>query len=225
MRLMGKRGRPREFDRDAALRRAMEVFWRRGYEGTSISDLTAAMGINSPSLYAAFGCKEALFREAVALYDAVEGEAVERALREATTTRAAVEAMLRGSVDAYVCPEKPTGCMIVLAGTTCAQENEGVREFLSTYRRQGLDALRRRLARGVTEGDLPAGIDTAALAAYYTAVLQGLSIQARDGATRATLGAVVDCAMVAWDRLVEPRVRRSPRRAKRVRTSSASARG
>ncbi|WP_436626235.1 TetR/AcrR family transcriptional regulator [Sorangium sp. So ce136] len=202
---MAGRGRPRSFDRAAALRRAMEVFWERGYEGTSLSDLTAAMGINSPSLYAAFGCKESLFREAVSLYNQVEGAAVARAMREAPTARGAVEAMLRGNAEAYVSPGKPSGCMIVLAATLGTQESEAVRCHLAEVRRGAVVELQRRLDRGVVEGDLPAGTDTAALAAFYTTVLQGLSIQARDGASREALLAVVDCAMAAWDALARPR--------------------
>ncbi|WP_437306380.1 TetR/AcrR family transcriptional regulator [Sorangium sp. So ce388] len=202
---MAGRGRPRSFDRAAALRRAMEVFWERGYEGTSLSDLTTAMGINSPSLYAAFGCKEALFREAVSLYNEVEGAAVARAMREEPTARRAVEAMLRGNAEAYVSPGKPSGCMIVLAATLGTQESEAVRSHLAEVRRGALVELQRRLDRGVAEGDLPAGTDTAALAAFYTTVLQGLSIQARDGASREALLAVVDCAMAAWDALARPR--------------------
>ncbi|WP_438006816.1 TetR/AcrR family transcriptional regulator [Sorangium sp. So ce321] len=202
---MAGRGRPRSFDRAAALRRAMEVFWERGYEGTSLSDLTAAMGINSPSLYAAFGCKESLFREAVSLYNEVEGAAVARAMREEPTARRAVEAMLRGNAEAYVSPGKPSGCMIVLAATLGTQESEAVRSHLAEVRRGALVELQRRLERGVVEGDLPAGTDTAALAAFYTTVLQGLSIQARDGASREALLAVVDCAMAAWDALAGPR--------------------
>lgn len=201
---VSERGRPREFDRAQALRQAMEVFWQRGYEGTSLGDLTAAMGINRPSLYAAFGCKEALFREAVALYDAVEGASSERALNQQPTSRAAVEAMLRDNADAYVASGNPPGCMIVLSALLGTQENQAVRDFLAQSRRRGQDALRRRLERSVAEGELPAGTDVGAVAAFYTTVLQGLSIQARDGASRATLRAVVDGALAAWDLLIMP---------------------
>jgi len=201
---MTKRGRPREFDRAVALRRAMEVFWERGYEGTSVGDLTAAMGINRPSLYAAFGSKEALFREAVELYNRLEGEAVERALHEAPTAREAVEGMLRVNADAYVEPTTPRGCMIVLSATVGTPEAQAVRDFLAAHRQSSHEALRNRLERGVAEGDVPAGTDTEGLATFYTTILQGLSIQARDGASRETLHGIVDRAMAAWDALLRP---------------------
>ena len=202
---MASRGRPRSFDRAAALRQAMAVFWQRGYEGTSLADLTAAMGINRPSLYAAFGCKEALFLEAVALYETEEGIATTRALQDEPTARAAIEAMLRRNADAYAAPETPAGCMVVLGAMLGTPECQAVREHLAAHRRQAQEDVRRRLEQGVAEGDLPAGTDTAALAAFYTTVLQGLSIQARDGASRQALSAIVDCAMAAWDQLTGPR--------------------
>jgi AcrR family transcriptional regulator len=197
-RKMGERGRPRGFDRGEALKRAMAVFWARGYEGTSMADLTAAMGINSPSLYAAFGCKEALFREAVALYRATDGAPTQRALAEGATARAAIEAMLRDNVVAFSRPDKPGGCFVVLGATNCAPENEAVRDHLADHRKTTRADIERRLERGIADGDLPAGTDTAALASFYATVLQGLSIQARDGASRAALSSVVDCAMEAW---------------------------
>src|SRR5918996_4164529 len=113
---MAERGRPRSFDRAAALRRAMEVFWAKGYDGASLSDLTAAMGINSPSLYAAFGSKEGLFREAVALYGATEGTEIWEALPQAPTAREAIERFLRASALSFTRPDRPAGCLVVPGG-------------------------------------------------------------------------------------------------------------
>lgn len=203
--MMSERGRPRAFDRDAALRQAMDVFWRRGYESTTLGDLTQAMGINRPSLYAAFDCKEALFLEAVALYERLEGEVGDRALNEQPTARAAVAALLHGNAESYTDPAKPAGCMIVLAATIGAPEHGRVRDHLAALRRKGEAAIRNRLKRGIAEGDLPAGTDTAAMAAFYTAVLQGLSIQARDGVSRRTLRTIADNAMAAWDSMLGPK--------------------
>jgi AcrR family transcriptional regulator len=199
---MAERGRPRGFDRAAALRRAMEVFWEHGYEGTSIGDLTAAMGVRPPSLYAAFGNKEALFREAVALYEDIEGEPPLRELREAPTACAGVEAMLRSHVLAYTEPGKPAGCMIVLAATTYTPSTQGIRDFLAEQRRASTAEVRARLARGRSDGDLSPDTDVDALAAYVSSVQFGMSLQARDGASRESLSSVVDLAMAAWDRLL-----------------------
>ncbi|WP_328403530.1 TetR/AcrR family transcriptional regulator [Nocardia sp. NBC_00403] len=195
---MATRGRPRAFDRTEALRRAMEVFWEHGYEGSSMSDLTSAMGINSPSLYAAFGGKEALFREAISLYGQTEGGYTDHALREESTARAGIEAMLRDNAVAYTVEDKPHGCMVVLAGSTYTTRNESVRDFLIEKRRETTENIRRRLDRGVAEGDLAPTADTAALASFYTTVLYGLSIQARDRADLAELTRSIDCAMAAW---------------------------
>ena len=202
---MAERGRPRGFDRQVALRRAMEVFWEHGYEGASLSELTAAMGVNAPSLYAAFGCKEALFREAVQLYEQQEGVMV----ADAPTAREAVAGLLRAGALAYTEPGKPAGCMVVLAATTYTPKTEGIRDHLSERRRAANQQLRRRLEQGVADGDLPPGVDTGALADYFTTVLNGMSTEARDGVGRAGLLAVADAAMLGWDLLTAGEAGRS----------------
>jgi AcrR family transcriptional regulator len=196
---MATRGRPRTFDPDIALRQALDVFWERGYEGTSLNDLAQAMGIKSASIYACFGSKESLFRQVMALYGATAGEPPRRALREGPTAREAIHAMLRATADQITHPEHPHYCMLILAAPTGAVENHAVREFLADRRHDMYVEIKDRLAR---DGDLqipPAGLE--AMARYYTTVVQGLSIQARDGATRAELETVITCAMAAWEAL------------------------
>jgi AcrR family transcriptional regulator len=203
---MATRGRPRTFDPDIALRQALDVFWERGYEGTSLNDLAQAMGIASASIYACFGSKEDLFRRVMALYGATSGEPPRRALREEPTARAAIHAMLRATADQITGPDTPHYCMLVLAAPTGAVENHAIREFLADRRRGQHTAIKSRLACGVTDGDLivpPESLD--GVARYYATVVQGLSVQARDGATRAELEVVITCAMAAWDTLTSVR--------------------
>lgn len=197
-----ERGRPRNFDRALALRRAMEVFWARGYEGTSLSDLTEAMGIERPSLYAAFGCKEALFREAVDLYNEIEGAPARRVLETAPTARQAIETMLRDYAATYTQAGKPPGCMIVLSALLGTPQNQEVRDHLARHRRESRLALKARIARGMAEGDVPATADAPRIGGFYATLLEGLSIQARDGASRPDLEAIIDGAMAAWESLV-----------------------
>jgi len=199
---MTKRGRPRSFDRAATLRRAMEVFWVKGYEGTSMMNLIAAMGINSPSIYAAFGCKEELFREAVALYRATDGGRIWDAMTAAPSAHMAIETMLCVSAEEFTRPSKPRGCLIVLEALHAGDGNKAVRRELQERRAESMAMLLLRLKRGVAEGELPNGPDWRAIASFYITVQQGMSIQARDGASRKALRAVADCAMAAWDDLV-----------------------
>lgn len=200
---MATRGRPRAFDTEAALLNALDVFWERGYEGTSLNDLAEAMGIASGSIYACFGNKKTLFSQVMQLYGATWGEVPRRALREHPTARESIHAMLRATADVITTPGKPHYCMLVLAATTGAVENHEVREFLADLRRGVLAEIRDRLAQGVHDGDLtasPASLD--AIARYYTTIVQGISVQARDGASRAELEAVISCAMAGWDGFV-----------------------
>jgi AcrR family transcriptional regulator len=199
---MAARGRPRAFDRTGALGRAMEVFWEHGYEGTSISDLTAAMGINSPSLYAAFGCKEELFREAVAYYDETMGETAAAELRDRPTAREAIASVLRHHAVVFCDPDKPRGCMIVLTATT--GRSQPVHDHLAGWRLALERDFTERIERGIADGDVPAGADAAAIAAFYNTVNHGMAIQARDGADRTKLSAIAEAAISAWDGLIRP---------------------
>lgn len=199
---MATRGRPRAFDRADALSRAMEVFWERGYEGTSMSDLTAAMGINSPSLYAAFGCKEKLFREAVTHYNDTLGATAATELRDRPTAREAIAAVLRHHAVVFCDPDHPRGCMIVLVATTFNDDTRSLHEYLATWRYAVEEDFRARIERGIADGDVPAGVDAAAVAAFYNTVNHGMAIQARDGANETKLSAIAEAAISAWDGLV-----------------------
>lgn len=190
-------GRPREFDRDAALAKARDAFWSRGYEGVSITDLVETLGLASARIYAAFGSKEKLFQEAVALYDEGEGGFATRALAEEPTAAQAIERSLREAVETYTRKGRPQGCMVVSAATNCAAENDGVREFLADYRRRRTASLVERLERAVAEGELRTDTDAQALGDYYATVLHGLSVQARDGVSRKRLLATIPTAMLA----------------------------
>nr|WP_174257440.1 TetR/AcrR family transcriptional regulator [Phytoactinopolyspora alkaliphila] len=179
----------------------MELFWEHGYEGTSISDLTRAIGINAPSLYAAFECKEALFREAVDLYLTTAGSATDRALSEAPTAREAVEASLRGNAELYATADRPGGCMVVLAAANYSTANREIRDYLMENRRKTVAAIEDRLRRAQSEGELGPDVDTAKVAAFYATVLHGMAIEARDGVPHARLTSTVDAAMDAWPAL------------------------
>lgn len=175
----------------------MRVFWEKGYEGASLSDLTSAMGINRPSLYAAFGNKEALFKKAVDRYGEGPAAHVALALHEPTARRVA-EKLLRGTVELLADPCRPRGCFVVQAALACGSDSEPVKEDLIARRAAALEKLRTRLERARTEGDLPADADTANLARYLSTVCQGMSVQAASGATRQELRDLAETALLAW---------------------------
>lgn len=202
---MAERGRPRRFDRQAALERAMEIFWERGYQAASMADLTEAMGINSPSLYAAFGSKEELYREAIAHFAATESDAILSPLREAETARAAIEGYLLASAATFTRPGRPPGCMVVMAAVNAVGVGDETNRVLREMRAGSIDTIEDRLQRAVAAGELPAAFDPHAVASYYVTVQQGMSIQARDGASRPVLEMIAHAAMAAWDALVLPR--------------------
>jgi AcrR family transcriptional regulator len=190
------RGRPRSFDRDEALERAMEVFWKQGFEGASLNDLTDAMGINPPSLYAAFGDKEHLFLEAVERYEAKRGD--ECPYADAPTAREAIEQLLTYAATEFTRASSPRGCLMVMAATTSSASSPRLQAALAQRRAGSRACLKARLDQGLAKGELPRGTDTAALADFYHAILAGMSLQARDGASRKTLKAIVKAAMHAW---------------------------
>jgi AcrR family transcriptional regulator len=190
-------GRPRSFDVDEALDRAMHVFWHKGYEGTSLSDLTEAMGVNRPSLYAAFGGKESLFRKALDRYAEHPSSYVDEALEEPTARRVA-EHMLEGALDLQTHPHTPLGCLFVQGALAVGEEAAPVRQEVTARRTAGESAIRERFERAIAEGDLPPGTDAAALARYIRTVVYGMAVQAADGASREELRKVAAIALKAW---------------------------
>lgn len=192
------RGRPRCFDREAALDRALEVFWAQGYSGTSIADLTAAMQINPPSLYAAFGDKRQLYLAALDRYQERGLVALDALLAEAPDTRAAIAGALRRMVGEMTRTDRPSGCMVVLSGLHCGSEAAEL-EPLVAARRAAIEArLQQRIRFGLEAGDVAASVDPATLAGFYATLLQGLSVQARSGVPQARLLAIVETALTAW---------------------------
>lgn len=191
------KGRPREFDVDEALAAALRVFWTKGYEAASLTDLTDAMGITRPSLYAAFGNKEALFRKALDLYEREKLAYVGEALK-APTSRQVVEKLLRGALEMQTSDCNPKGCMRVIGSVSCSPEADSIRADLIARRKSSQDALCARLERAKAEGDLPNDCSVEGLCAYVGAILQGMSIQAGSGAPNQQLEALVETSLAMW---------------------------
>jgi AcrR family transcriptional regulator len=197
------RGRPREFDRAEALKKAMRLFWSRGYDAVSMADLRTELGITQASLYAAFGSKEQLFREAVDLYRQTAGFSTTDALAKGANTREAIHAMLQAAVDAFSAPDAPGGCLLILGATNCAIENKGVQDYLLSIRRKISQSILDRLKQGQRDGDVPKTAPIVALTAYCSTVLHGLALQSKDGASQKTLTQVVELAMADWQKSVK----------------------
>jgi TetR/AcrR family transcriptional regulator, copper-responsive repressor len=191
------RGRQPTFDRDEALDTALDLFWRHGYDGVSIADLTGAMGIAAASLYHAFGSKADLYREVLRRYGTSGSISLEE-IANAPSSFEAVRRMLDGGIAAVTAPGKPLGCMVSSGMLMTSAENAGLAAELKAIRTASRKALERRIARDVKAGVLPAATNAAALARFFATVLQGLSVQALDGATAAELRAVAAAALRAW---------------------------
>jgi len=190
-------GRPRAFDVDQALDKALQVFWRKGYEGASLQDLTDAMKINRPSMYAAFGNKEALFRKVLDRYAQLNATFVNEAL-SAPTARQVVEKLLHSVAYSQCCPQNPPGCLAVQSALACGDDAESIRQELILRRAASQTAIRERLERAIQEGDLPVDADPKALARYVSTVIQGMAVQSASGATHQDLLSVIDLALKAW---------------------------
>jgi AcrR family transcriptional regulator len=191
------RGRPRQFDIDKALKAALQLFWRRGYEGTSLAALTAAMRINTPSLYAAFGNKEALFKKALDLYLQRPASYLPDAL-EQPTARAAAEQLFRGAIDMVMNGRHADGCLLVHGALVSGPEARKVQKILAQHRAGAESLIRERFERARVEGDLAASADPEKLARFIATVLWGLSVQAATGVSREELEQVAATAMQSW---------------------------
>jgi len=195
--LPATKGRPREFDVDEALSKALLVFWRNGYEAASMTELTAAMGITKPSLYAAFGNKEALFNKALDLYEREKLTYMTSAL-DAPTARGVAERLLHGALEMQMSSCDPKGCLGVISSATCGAEAESIKAAVVKRRASSEAALIARFAQAQAAGEIPAGMTPEALARYLFAIVQGLMLQAGSGATCTQLRELVDTSMAVW---------------------------
>ena len=196
-------GRPRSFDTDEALQEALDVFWRHGYEGASLRELTAAMGIAKTSMYAAFGDKRDLFGKVLERYFAAEMAYVDDALDQ-PTARDVVASLLSGTVEAITRPGRPPGCLTIQSALATGPQNAEISQMLARARDDGERALRDRLQRAVDEHDLGPDVDPGALANYVMALLAGLAVRAGDGATRAELARGAELARATLSPMLQP---------------------
>ncbi|WP_137681687.1 TetR/AcrR family transcriptional regulator [Aurantiacibacter suaedae] len=196
MEKLATRGRPREFDKDEALANALRLFWQKGYEGASLTDLTEAMGITRPSLYAAFGNKEALFRQTLDLYER-DKQAYIREAMEAPSARAVAETLLMGSVDVATGGEC-RGCMGVIASVACQSVEPSIRDHVNARAESAKQLIVERMQRAIDAGEFTVPTEATAITRYLLALMQGMSVQAQSGASRAELTQVVESALLSW---------------------------
>lgn len=193
------RGRPRTFDRAEALRKATMLFWDHGYEGTSFDDLVNAMGISASSFYGSFGSKEKLYREATDAFMQASGSWFFSILNDASAcTRTSFERLLNATAAEFTRVDMPAGCMISAAATHVSPSLAGLRQMMAEHRTSSEIAFARRLREGIAVGELPEDTDVETLAAYFSAIVRGLAVQARDGATRKRLRQIIAVAMRVW---------------------------
>ncbi len=193
-----KRGRPKCFDEQQALQQAMLLFWEYGYEATSMSDLTQTLNLSAPSLYSSFGDKSQLFQRCLEYYLQHEACPIEPIFQSAKTAKIAIELYLYENIKRLVQEHKPTGCMLVVAAMNCSEQNHSLQQDLLSKRQQVKQRIYQRLAQGVQEGDLSAQVNVQEMTDFYSTVIQGLTLQARDGVDKVQLNQVVKHAMQAW---------------------------
>jgi AcrR family transcriptional regulator len=202
----------------------MLVFWRKGYEGASMSDLTASLGVTKPSLYAAFGAKEDLFRAVLDRYDKRTAHFLSGSIRAATAREVAV-GLLRGAAEFHANPANPPGCLMVQGALVGSDAGEAARRETRTRRDRLREAIQERLESALDEGDLPPGADPKALARYLVAVMRGMAVEAASGAGAAELHEIVDVALTAWPALKRQRRRVEALRSVRSETARAVSKG
>jgi TetR/AcrR family transcriptional regulator, copper-responsive repressor len=192
------RGRPATFDRDAALNAAVSLFWRHGYDGTSISMLTEVMGVTPPTLYSAFGSKEALYREALTRYRQQETEANAEVLDGSPTVYRMLEGFLRTSASRFTAPEGGRGCMVSVGCVQSGPDGQAAVAATAAARGEALQRFIALLDAAKRKGEIPAETDSVVVARFYTAIVQGMAVQATDGADTGQLNALADFALAAW---------------------------
>ncbi|OKY26524.1 TetR/AcrR family transcriptional regulator [Thalassotalea sp. PP2-459] len=203
---MNKRGRPRNFDRTETLRNAMMTFWQQGYDNTSMADLVSSMGINTPSIYSTFGSKEALFNEVVTLYRATEGSKIWLETMREKSAKAAIKTLLTLSAEEFTHENRPKGCLIIIGAMNQDDTNLSVHHTLQECRVESKENLITLLKRDIENGTLNSEIDCHAIATYYITLQQGMSIQARDGASKEALLSVAKYGLMTWSLLTQEKV-------------------